>query len=161
MAVNHDGLLELLDQTDQKHEDAHKRLRSDFRLLEERVDDAFKLLNEGHLANKQRITEVANTPIDPSKVMFTPKIVGSIVGTALLVSGSMWAFNTGMRSDVRDILTRMEAQKTAIEQAVKLQDVQTASIKTSVDEMRRRQELQQMQIAELKESIIALTNQRR
>lgn len=161
MAATHEGWAALLDATDQKHSEAHKRLRDDFRQLEERVEEMYRLLNDANLANKQRIHDLANTPVDATKLIMTPKVVVSIVGTALLVSGSMWAFNTGMRSDVRDILTRMDAQRIAMESAVKFQDMQTTAIKVSVDEVRRRQEDQQQQILGLKESILSLTNQRR
>lgn len=152
-----DVLLQMITQNDQKHEDAHKRLRQSIREVEERLESNFEYLRDGHLAVKSRMDAAeqhALQPIDASKLVLSTKVVVGIVATAIALAAGMWASTAGVRSDVRDILTRMEAQKTATESTAKLQEVQLQSVKIAVDEMRRRQELQQYEISQLKEAIL-------
>lgn len=94
-------------------------------------------------------------------MILTPKIVVAMVAFAVTVTGGVWSANYGirsetqaLRSDVRDIITRMEAQRTAYDAAAKLQEVQSTALRTAIDDMKRRQELQQYEIQALKEVIL-------
>lgn len=148
------GLLQMIELNDQKHDDAHKRLRTDLRELETQVNAGFQSLREGYSANVNKIEALAAKPLDATKLVLAPRVVVSIVACSIGLAGAVWASTAGLRSDMRDILTRMEAQKQASEAAGRLQEVQTSAIKTSVDEMKRRQELQQYEIQNLKEVIL-------
>lgn len=100
---------------------------------------------------------------DASKLSFPLQLVIGIVAAF----GAMWASTYGLRSDVRDILTRMEGQAAiAAEQAKlqeqraiaesKLQDERAGAMKEAVADMRRRQELQQYEIQQLSKTITAI-----
>lgn len=93
---------------------------------------------------------------DVSRLTFTPQIVAAIVISFLAVAGGMWTSTYGLRSDVRDILTRMESQVQVSELSMKLQEERAKTLSESIEAMRRRQELQQYEIQGLKEVILTL-----
>ena len=172
--VNRAGLLELISKADEKHDDAHKRLRGDFRELEERLEVSSKLLADKINANSAKIAELsalATTPIDITKLVATPKIIASIVITALSVAGVMWAANGGLRSDVRDILTRMATEQRVSDANAKLLELNNVTIKSaltdntremkaSLEAISKRQDLLTLQYNELNSQITRLTAQR-
>lgn len=82
---------------------------------------------------------------DGLRISFPLPYVFIIVGAFLAAAGGIWT----LRSDVRDILTRMELQ-------AKLQDERADSLRESVESMKRRQELQQYEIQGLKEAITTM-----
>lgn len=90
---------------------------------------------------------------DASKLSFPLQVVILIV----TVAGSVWASTYNLKSDVRDILTRMEYQQ-------KLNEAQNANSNAKIADVRLQQEKLdtlvkdlQKQVADLKERI--MTNQ--
>jgi hypothetical protein len=176
--INQAGVLELVEKTDVKHDDAHKRLRIDFRELEERLVDATRTIGEHQRESDKRLhdfdsrlTKLSETPLDVSKVMFAPKVVISIVFTVVAIYGAMWAQNLGLRSDVRDILTQMAAEKRVTDANAKLLEVNNATINRALDsnarEMKdsiaavtKRQDLLTLQYNQMSEQLTRLTAQR-
>jgi hypothetical protein len=138
-----DALLQMIENVDETHDNAHKRLRGDFEELKREMTRALNALRDDIHANKASITELRNAPLDATKLMLTSKVVVALVIMALGIAASVWSIRSGMDQ----MASRMET-------ATKLQDVQYAAIKTSVDEMRRRQELQQFELQSLKEAIL-------
>ena len=149
-----EGLYQAIAQVDAKHDAGHKRLRDDFRELEERMSDAMSLMRDRQIENTAKISKLADTPPNVENVIMTPRVMIGIVLFAVTMAGSIWSSTYGLRSDVRDIITRMEAQKTAYDSAAKLQEVQSTGLKSAIDDMKRRQELQQYEIQALKEVIL-------
>ena len=103
---------------------------------------------------------------DVSKITFTWQVVIVIVSTALTAYASQWQ----MRSDVRDILTRMELGARIEESQSKLYandlaalkssiEAQSSAMKASIDAIQRRQEMQQIQISQLSDAIAKLSSQ--
>ena len=169
--VNLAGLLELLDAHDKKHDEAHRRLRHDFRELEERHIDGLKALAEKQSATAASVKEISLTPIDAAKLVFTPKIVLSVIGIVVTIYGGIWAQNSGLRSDVRDILTQMAAEKRVADVNAKLLEVNNATIKNALENNSRelkdaiasvtkRQDLLTLQYNQLSEQLTRLTAQR-
>ena len=170
--VNQAGMLELLDQTDIKHDEAHKRLRSDFRELEQQLIDGLKSLAEKQHEMNDRMTELATTPVDVTKLVLTPKIVVSIIFIVVGIAGGMWASTAGLRSELQVVSAKMTAdQRVADERAQRSNDNNTVikdalsnssrDIKEQISAITKRQELQQLQIQAMQESIIRLTSQER
>jgi hypothetical protein len=93
---------------------------------------------------------------DVSRLRFTPQMVVMIVSMTLGVAGGMWASTTGLRSDMRDILTRMDGQTKVAEINAKLQEERSQALRESIEAMKRRQELQQYEIQGLKEIVLTL-----
>ena len=105
---------------------------------------------------------------DASKLSFPLQLVIMIIGTVIAV----YASQASVRSDIRDILTRMDlgrdtqkAQATAQEERINSlrvsMDATAISMKGSIDAISRRQELQQLQIGELKDAIQKLSQERK
>lgn len=88
------------------------------------------------------------------RLRFPLREVIMVVSVTLAASGSMWAVTYGLRSDVRDVLTRMDDQKTIEAEKAKLQDERMQNLRESIMDMKRRQELQQYEIQNLKEMIL-------
>lgn len=87
---------------------------------------------------------------DASKLSFPIQLVIMM----LTAAGSIWASQYGLRSDVRDIRTRMEMQARIDEMQAKLIEERAAGLRQAVEAMQRRQELQQYEIQGLKEAIL-------
>ncbi len=163
MAVNTEGLLELLDQHNQRHQEAHIRLRGDFRDFAERVDEGHKIFLEQVKSLNKRLDEVAvvaNTPVDVTKLVATPRIVFAIVTTVVLIFSTIWASTSGLRSDVRDILTRMTTEERVSVANAKVQELNNQLIKDSLGAVTKRQDLLTLQYNQLNEQMIRLTNQK-
>jgi TolA-binding protein len=87
---------------------------------------------------------------DASKLSFPLQLV-IMIASAL---GAVWASQYGLRSDVRDILTRMEATAKIAEIQTKAQEDRMTSLNNDINEMKRRLELQQMQYQQLRETVL-------
>jgi len=154
------SLLQMVQQNDEKHEGAHTRLRLAMDRLESRLEEY-----ETSCAKMDaRVSVVEKARPEVEDLKWSTSRVAWIVGIALSIAGGMYASTYGLRSDVRDILTRTDAAikqqdersntlKTAIEAQAKLQDERSNNLKSSIDEMKRRIELQQFEISGLKDLI--------
>lgn len=91
---------------------------------------------------------------DAMKLQFPLQFVFVIVGAFLTCAGGMWASTYGLRSDVRDILTRMELQTQVDEARAKVQEERIAAMRESIEAMKRRQELQQYELQGMKEVLL-------
>lgn len=148
MSLTPEIVWQRVEQDDEKHESAHKRLRGTLDQIQENLELVALALAE----TKSQLAVLKATPVDVAKLRFTPAIVIMII----TVAGGMWASTYGLRSDVRDILTRMNLQTELDVARTKLQDERAANLKDSVDAMRRRQELQQYEIQGVKDAIVNL-----
>ena len=90
------------------------------------------------------------TTTDASKLSFPLQLVIVIV-TAF---AAMWASTYSLRSDVRDILTRMEAQGKLVELQSRALEERMNAQKDDINEMKRRLELVQLQYQSLRETMI-------
>lgn len=137
------SLLQMLQQNDEKHEAAHTRLR----LAHDRLDARLDAIDAACLKLEHRLSTLEKAPTELSNIRFTPQLVIWIVGAFLSVSGGMWASTYGLRSDVRDLLTRGDAQ-------AKLEETRADTLTKAIDEMKRRVELQQFEIQSLKDVLV-------
>lgn len=169
--INLAGLLELIDEHNKKHDEAHKRLREDFRELESKVTDAIRPIVEKQQTIHGRVEALANAPVDVSKVMFAPRVVFAIITVVLSLSVGFWASNSGLRSDVRDILTRMASEQRVSDSNAKLLELNNTTINRALEnntrEMKdalatigKRQDLLTLQYNQLNDQITRLTAQR-
>jgi hypothetical protein len=96
---------------------------------------------------------------DASRLSFPLQLVILIVSTVVAAGGSVWVSQAGLKSDVRNIVTTMEAQERVQAIQAKLQDERLTSLREQMLSFQRRQELQQYELQGLKEVIIKLQNQ--
>ncbi len=150
-----EGLEQMVAQNDDKQDEAHKRLRGDLQELRATVESNYVYLRDHHEVTRGRLDTLVATPVDVTKLVLAPRVVVGIVAAAVTLAAGLWGSTYGLRSDVRDILTRMDAQQKATEAVAKLQDLQWSTLKTTIDDMKRRQELQQFEIQALTKEIVS------
>ncbi len=143
MVPNHPAyLLQMVQQNDDKHEAGHHRLRQDFRRMEDRIE----ALERRDKDIGGQLTRLESTPTDVTKLYFSPRVVVAVVGMSLALAGGQYGLNQALRNELVK----------AIETSSKIQDERAAALKTTIDSMQRRQELQQYDIQGLKEEILKL-----
>jgi hypothetical protein len=89
---------------------------------------------------------------DASRLKFSWRDLVLVVSVAV----SIWTVTWSLRSDVRDILTRMEMETKLDIEKSRVLDERAAMLRESIDAMKRRQELQQYEIQALKEMILTM-----
>ncbi len=106
---------------------------------------------------------------DAARLSFSVQLVILIASTAVTASLSIWGSQYGLRSDLEVMRTRAEAKaevdaeranviKAAIEAQAKLAEERSNNIAKTVDEMKRRLELVQLQYQELNNKIATRTS---
>lgn len=118
------SVLKLIHDNHDAAESGHKRLRVDYRTLESRV----LFLEAAHKEMVQQFSTVERRASDVSQLKLSPGMVAAIVGACLSIAGASYAANAGIRSDVRDILTRMSTQADSIRELRGLQQMQDVKI---------------------------------
>lgn len=156
----HTSWSEYIDSVDQKHEDAHKRLRESLRDIEQKLESNYEYFRDRVEANKSRIEHIALTvealgraPVNIDKILFTPRVVVAIVVSLLSIYGFFLASTSSLRSDLHDLKTQIEARQVADKARQDLQDVQATSIQNTVEDMKRQLQLQQYEIQNLKDIV--------
>lgn len=108
--------------------------------------------------------ESASMPdVAPTEVKHLTVDMGTLIRVvvfSLTVGAAMWASTTSLRSDVRNIVTTLEYQQKLDELQGQRWTDQLLNLKTAIDQMKARQELQQYEIQELKEQILKLNGGR-
>jgi len=143
-------LAERIEQLEESRDESSRRLNLEIADLKRRVE-AMAVLQT---ASDVRLTRIDATPLDAEKIRFAPRVVVAIVAACVSIVLGMYAVNYGIRSDVRDILTRQEQRDRLEEVNRKLTDQQTEAITKAVDVIDKRQQLQAIQIGELKEMVL-------
>jgi hypothetical protein len=135
------------------HEQAeagHKRLREDYRDLEERLTAIETLIGEHTFA----INALKTAPQDLSKTTLSTGQVAAVVIGLIGIIGGPFAATWGLRSDIRDINTHMNAQADLDKNQKTLQDERAVALRNAVDEVKKKQDLQQLEIQSLRETIL-------
>jgi len=148
------AVFQLVRSNHEQAEQGHKRLRDDYRELEVRMDAAEALLSEHTFA----IGALKTASPDLSRMTLSPGIVIGIVTAIVSIVGGQVASTWGLRSDIRDINTHMNAQADTDKSLRTLQDERAVGLRNAVDEINKKQEQQQLEIQSLRETIL---NQRR
>lgn len=97
---------------------------------------------------------------DASRLSFPVQMVVAIVFASLSAAGTVWATQSSstaqqsaLRSDVRDILTRMELQAKIAEAQSKLQEERTASMAKNISAVEARLQLYQYELQQFKDGL--------
>lgn len=147
-------LCQMVSSCDEKHDDAHGRLRAEILYLKSSLDQGLQAVRAEVAAERTVVASYIATPVDVTKLVLTPKIVFAIILVVISIYGTIWASTYGLGSDVRDILTRIDAQKNALEATSKLQEVRGEAVKSAIDDIKSRQESQATELQALKEAIL-------
>lgn len=149
--------IQRVDDSDKIHEAGHKRLREDLEKLVMRVSTI-----ESQLPNLERRATILEQPVDVSKLRIQTRDVIGIVVVCLTIASSVWASTSGLRtdnqalrSDVRDIITRMQAQSNSSAAETKLQDERMANMQRAINDVKAQQTMQDLQIRSLRELVVS------
>lgn len=122
----------MVEQNDQKNEDAHKRLRSDVRELEETVHEMHQAL----MALSSRVAVMAaEPPPDATSLRFPLPLVATIVAGFLSIGFGMYQFRA-------DVVARLEAQAASEASSVKVMDMNYQNLKETIKTLDQQQRLQ-------------------
>lgn len=143
-------VFQLVRQTDEKHTEGHHRLRADWRDHDERLTKLEATLSE--LGFKVQMLATA-TP-DISKMTLSPGIVVSIVMAIMGIVGGQLASTWGMRSDIRDINTKLNLRAQEDVSLQKLQEERANALRNATDAIGKKQELLQIKFDELRDQVL-------
>lgn len=93
---------------------------------------------------------------DVTRLSFPLQIVVFIVTSSVTATVSIWASQSSLRSDVRDIRTRMETAVKLDEANAKLRDEQMDTLKRDITELKGLYKLQDYEIRQLKEIVLKI-----
>lgn len=140
-----------IDDLHTRAEEGHRRLRESLRELE----DDLAAIRTAQLEDHNTVVVLSRTPIDLSKATLPPRLVVWTMGGVLTVALSFWASTSGLRSDVRDILTTQTAQVEITRQVARLTDERNAALKDAIADVRRAYEEQRVQLETLTKMVLA------
>ena len=156
-----------IQQNDDKHEDAHSRLRKDFIALADRVQGSEDML-QAHALRLQSIEQSSQNPTDISRLRFDWRTVVAIVGACVALWASSYQATYGIRTEVTEtkaialaVAKAQEANQKSQEMNQRLQDERYASLKDGMSAMQRLVQLQQYEVQRLNETIARLDKVRR
>lgn len=137
----------MLQQNDEKHEAAHKRLRESQREIE--TDNAALKLRIAALEQlvtqtRQSVTDGQAAPIDIGKLVFAPKMVLSIVALVVTILGGTWFINQPIVSRLDRFEERMSSTKDVIDGLTKAMEMRRLEIQSLSNNLNQFQ-LQQQQ----------------
>lgn len=139
----------MLQQNDEKHEDAHRRLRVDHRELEDR-HEALKVkcmaLEARMDVSQQAFRDAVAAPIDVGKIVFAPKTVLAIVCLAVSIVGANWLSN----QPIREGLTVLQTQMTA---NTRIEDERAKNTKDAIDGLTKAMEMRRLEIQQVGNSV--------
>lgn len=119
-------------------------------------------VGRGVLASYGNVTEHINEgrrSTDASKLTFSLQLVVSIVGAFLIMFSSFWIATSSLRSDVRDIVTRLESREKLDVERAKLEEERMQTLKESINVLTRQQQLQYYDIQQLKQDVAIMKAQ--
>ena len=150
-------VLQRVEQLEATRDDSSARLHLAIEEVKRRVDALASLQAD----TSTRLTRQESTPIDVEQIRFSPKIVASAVAMVITIVGGMYASTYGLRSDVRDILTTMAQQKQLDDLHQQIAKQRDETLSKSIDTIDKRQQLQAIEIQQLKEMVLQMQGGRR
>ena len=142
-----DALHQMILNVESNAHDAHRRLRDEIVHLKDQIDRGLSSVrtesNEDRRKFDVHAATLAATPVDATKLVMSTRVIITLIAGVLVIAGSLW--NLG---------NRIDAQRLASENYREMQKIESSTIKSALDGMQRRQELQQYEIQGLKEAII-------
>ncbi len=143
-------VLQMVQQNHAQAEDGHKRLRGDFRDMERDLDAlTVKVAALDLLTQKTALalSTSESAPIDVGKIVFNPRMVLAIIAAVSAIIGGNWLTTLPVRAEIAA--------------NAKLQDERNASMHTAIDDVKKAQTLQQLQLNELNTTMATLKGSRR
>lgn len=176
-------VIQMIEQNREKAEEHDVHRRKEHESLERRVT-ATELQQVNIAAHLDRLDDEVKRPVEVSALRLTPQMVAAIVIVCVtIVGGQKWSSDgireeqAGIRSDVRDLGTRLDTAQQATAQHVRdiasqleaaklaeaanarLQDEHTKALRDAIDLIVRQQKLTDLAVQHLNEAIISVRRQ--
>jgi hypothetical protein len=138
-----------------RRDDDYEHRSDEWRAVYERLksyDDRLKSVEDQLAIHRLECANAKSKPIDITQLSIPTRVVVAVVGAAVAIAGGIWASTSGIRSDVRDILTQQTAY-------ARMADERAGALKESISDAKKLQELQRIQLESLTKTV--LTQQRR
>lgn len=137
---------EMLQLSDDKHEDAHRRLRSDIRIGEAERDALtlrIQKLEREAAQTSQMLIDSKGAPIDLGLIVFNPKMVLAIIGLVVTILGGTWFINQPIVSRLDRFEERQASTKEAIDTLNKATEMRRLEIQSLSNQFQQFQLQQQ------------------
>jgi len=131
-------VLQMVQQNDEKHEAGHTRLRLDYRELERRVMSLERAYTDQALSFT-RMETAAKAPVDVMRIGLSLKLALSIIGSVVVVVLGAWSSAAWVKSDIQALRGEFALE-------TRLNDERNQSMIKSIEELRKRQELTEIEI---------------
>lgn len=145
-----DELAKLVDSYRTEAEDAHARLRSDFRTHHDQTDTSLVLLRDGLNTLRGRVDLLERTPPDVAKLRFSTGVVASIILATASVVGAGYGFGAMVTGRIDALSKRLDEQAA---NASKLMEERAAVAQRSIDALTRQMELLKYEQQRLREDV--------
>jgi small-conductance mechanosensitive channel len=148
--------MQMIGLNDAKQDEAHKRLRRDLDDVERQIDGGLQAVRQEMALLNGRMDVLEKIPVDATKLVLAPRVVVAITMIVLSIAGSVWFSTAGLRSDVRDVLTRMDLASELEKVQSKSQEERAAALKAAVEAVQRDQRMTQYDVQGLKEALLKM-----
>lgn len=145
-----DELAKLVDSYRTEAEDAHARLRADFRTHHDQTDTSLVLLRDGLNTLRSRVEIMERTPTDVMKLRFSTGIVVSIIAVTASVVGAGYGFSSLVSGKIDALSKRMDEQAAT---TARVYDERSAAAQRSIDSLVRQVELLKYEQQRLREDV--------
>lgn len=156
------AIVELVDANDQKHDEAHGRLRTDLRACEARLESNYTYFRERLDAMSGRVERVdtlmqanAQAPVNIDKLFLSPRVLLTLACSLVFgvgsVSGVFWATTSGMKTDIAELKAALAVKQAKDDSRADVQDARDKALSNDVGDMKRQLQLEQYEIQNLKE----------
>jgi len=135
----------MIQANDDKHEDAHSRIRGDYRDLEKRVMSLERAYTDTLLdftRTKTALDERAKAPLDVLRIGMTLKLGISLAGAVATIIIGAYSSAAWVKSDITEIRNELNV-------STRLQEERAGTTKTALDKLDAASRLQQMKIDEI------------
>lgn len=151
------ALQQMIEQTAETSEEAHKRLRESIRDLEGKLES----VEHTQQTHAQKLATLEAKPVVLADTTITLKMVIGVVAVCAAIITGQWATAWGLRSDVTDTRTevkvaaaQMQAHVEADKLTAKLQEERVATFSKALDDLSKQMQLQRVQLESLTKRVI-------
>lgn len=127
-----------LDNVDEKHEAAHRRLRGDMTDLELRVSQLASAVTQ--------VRQKVDSPVDAGRIAVPMKLVILILGAVLTIIGTVYTSSSSIHVQMQSV-----ADQLSKEQA--LQQLRNDTLMSTLSDLKRQQQLDDYNIQDLQKTV--------
>lgn len=159
-----EGIITLIATNDEKHDEAHKRVRESMRSINDRVESNYSHFNDQNTlirTDVSKISQQVSAPIDATELVLSTRGVIAVVGCVLMIWTGQWLSTAGVKESIRDLNAAVSDQKKASEATAKLQELQMKVLsdaaqdaKTTAGDAKRQYELLRYEFQSFKETFL-------